>query len=295
MLAQWVEKTQPVAVIVDVSAEISQYLRLLGVPAIAIRQHGDRGDSAHLAGYDAAYKLFAPYPPALELDTVPSWIIDKTIYAPGFSQYSARLLTRSAARKQLGISCQQKVVVVLNGRGGGQHSLFKIAAVAVATPEWFWLIVGRVERNCQSLPNNVLVVGWCQDTYVYLKAADVAIASAGHNTVMEIGTATVPLICIPEPRPFDEQQVKAELLAKLGLCYLLTSFPTATSIKSILHKVSRLNVSKWTQIMAADGAKQAAMAISSEVKLLAAYQFKTRAKTPRRKDAISNEDTKLGL
>lgn len=169
--------------------------------------------------------------------------------------------------------------MVLNGQGGGQHSLLKIATAAAATPEWFWLIVGKVDRNCHRLPNNVSVVGWCEDTYVYLKAADVAIASGGHNTVMEIGTAKLPSICIPETRPFNEQQVKAELLEKLGLCYLLTSFPTKRSIKSLLEQVSRLDVSKWTQIMAADGAKQAARAIYAEVELLAAYQQASRCNT----------------
>ena len=84
-LSNWVAQTNPTAVIVDVSAEISQYLRFLGVPVIAVRQHGDRTDYPHLAGYDAAYKLFAPFPHALECRTVPGWIQSKTIYSPGFS------------------------------------------------------------------------------------------------------------------------------------------------------------------------------------------------------------------
>ena len=282
-IAKWVEQTKPVAVIVDVSAEISQYLRLLGVPVIAVRQHGDRTDYPHLAGYDAAYKLFAPFPEILEFGNIPSWIREKTIYAPGFSRYSNRVLSRSTAREKLNISVGQKVVLVLNGKGGNKHPLRQIAAAATATPEWLWLVVGEIDNcqvNCQNLsqdllqdlPQNISVVGWCEDTYIYLKAADVAIASAGHNTVMEIGTAKVPFLCIPEFRPFNEQEIKAQILAKLGLCHVLKNFPSRSSAKSILECIDLIDVSKWEQVMADDGASQVAQAITLEVKLLASYQ-----------------------
>ena len=258
----------------DVSAELSQYFRLLGVPVIAVRQHGDRSDYPHLAGYDAAYKLFAPYPEMLEFDRVPSWIREKTIYAPGFSRYSGRALTRDDARKQLNFTLQQKIALVLNGKGGINHSLSKIAAAAMATPDWEWLVVGKIKSENDAIPNNVKVIGWCEDTYPYLKAADVAIASGGHNTVMEIGTARVPFLCIPESRPFNEQQIKAKILEKLGLCCYLEDFPTDSAIAHILLRLREINANKWLPIMAAKGAEQAAKAISTEVKILFDYQQK---------------------
>ena len=270
-IANWVEQTKPTAVVVDVSSEITQYLRLLGVPVIGVRQHGDRSDFPHLCGYDAAYKLFVPYPEMLEFTGVPSWIRDKTIYSPGFSRYCSRQETKSVARQKLDLSSYQKVVLVINGRGGGKHSLAKIAAAATVTPQWRWLIVGEVDRHCIDLPENVSVRGWVEDTYLYLKAADVAIASGGHNTVMEIGTARVPFLCIPEPRPFDEQLIKAKILEKLGLCSLEKTFPDASLIEFILNELKSTDVSKWSEIIAVDGASQASKAIESEVKILANY------------------------
>ena len=271
-IAQWVGQTKPTAVIVDLSTEITQYLRFLGVPVIGVRQHGERSDLPHLCGYDAAYKLFTPYPEILECPGVPSWIRDKTIYSPGFSRYSARKETRLDARQKLAISPSQKVVLVINGKGGSKHSLAKIVAVAIASPEWQWLIVGEIDRNEHHLPDNISLLGWCEDTYIYLKAADVAIASGGHNTVMEIGTARIPFLCIPESRPFDEQEIKAELLAKLGLCRLATTFPSPNTIEFTLDELQAMDVSKWDRILADDGAARAATAIESEVKLLADYQ-----------------------
>ena len=271
-IANWVAETKPTAVVVDVSAEITQYLRWLGVPVIGMRQHGDRSDLPHLCGYDAAYKLLAPYPEFLEIPGLPSWIKNKTIYAPGFSRYTPRQETQADTRKQLNLAPTQKVVLVINGSGGNKYSLARIITAAEATPEWRWLIVGQIEQSCLELPHNLDLRGWCNDTYVYLKAADVAIASGGHNTVMEIGTAKVPFLCIPEPRPFDEQQSKAQILEKLGLCMVADRFPHSNLVDFVLKELEELDVSKWSEIMATDGAAQAAQAIESEVKLLASYQ-----------------------
>ena len=256
-------------------------MRFLGIPVIGVRQHGERSDFPHLCGYSAAYKLLAPFPKILESPDVPQWIKEKTIYTPGFSRYCWQTLSKSAAREQLKISQQQKVVLVLNGKGGGKHSLTKIATAALLTPQWLWLIVGEISRDSHNLPHNVSVLGWREDTYTYLKAADVAIASGGHNTVMEIGTARVPFLCIPEPRPFDEQTVKAQLLEKLGLSLTANTFPDGKAIAKrgkegaigfILEKLTQLDVTKWEQVIAVDGAAQAARAIESEVEFLYNYQ-----------------------
>ena len=271
-IADWVARTKPTAMVVDVSAEITQYLRWLGVPVILVLQHGDRDDLPHLCGYDAAYRLFAPYPEILESPGTPSWIRAKTIYSPGFSRYSSRQDTKADARAKLNLDGEQSVVVVINGGGGGEYSLAEIVPTAKAAPEWQWLIMGKVNRDVHHLPENISVLGWQEDTYTYLKAADVAIASGGHNTTMEIGSARVPFLCIPESRPFNEQQVRAELLAKLSLCYLATSFPRPNAIEYTLHNLKSINVNRWQDIMAIDGAVQAAKAIESEVKLLANYQ-----------------------
>ncbi len=263
-IAQWVEKTQPTLVVVDVSAEITQYFRLLGVPVISMLQHGDRNDSAHLCGYDAAYKLLAPYPEILESDSVPLWKKQKTIYVPGFSRYSGRILSKPEARKKLGINEQQKVVLVLKGRGGDSHCLESISETAKTTPEWQWFIVGPIQINYNKLPKNIACEGWQQDTFPYLKAADVVIASVGHNTTMEIAEAQIPFLCIPEKRPFNEQKVKAELLEKMGLCLYSSSFPTSYSVKSTLELLINMDITKWKNIVSSDGAEKAGMAIESE-------------------------------
>ncbi|MGD1920615.1 MAG: glycosyltransferase, partial [Pleurocapsa sp.] len=275
ILANWVAQTNATAVVVDVSAEITQYLRFLGVPVIAVRQHGDRSDYPHIAGYDAAYRTLAPYPEILECGDIPSWIREKTIYCPGFSRYSERVLSKADARAQLNISSQQQVAEVFNCKGGAKHSLSTVVQAALSTPQWLWLIVGQTDRDCQIVPDNVSVTGWCEDTYPYLKAADLAIASGGHNTVMEIGTARIPFLCIPESRPFKEQQIKAQKLQNLGLCEVRQAFPTIDSLEFVFSRLQEIDVGRWDEIMAADGALQAAETIYSEIALLASYLEKS--------------------
>ena len=268
VLARWIEEVDPTAVIVDESVEIIQYLRLLGVPVIAIRQHGDRSDFPHLCGYSSAYKLLAPFPKILESSSTSQWAIDRTIYVPGFSRYSLNNLSKGEARAKLDIQPQHQIAVVLNGKSKGRYLLSEIAAAATASPEWIWFVVGQVRRDCSSLPANLSVLGWRKDIYVYLKAADIAIASGEHNTMMEIGTAKTPFLCIPDDKPFEEQRLEAELLESFGLCLVLDFFPQGDLVGSILNRVRALNVTKWEQIMSVSGAAVAASNIESEVKLL---------------------------
>lgn len=270
-IAKWVEQTNPTAVIVDDSAEIIQYLRLLAVPVIAIRQDGDRSDFPHLCGYNAAYKLLALFPQILEPPVTPNWMIDNTIYVAGFSRYSSKTLTKGEARAKLEICSKQKVVLVLNGSEKAQHLLSQIALAASASPEWLWLVVGKIRRDCGSLPENIAVLGWREDIYTYVKAADVAIASGGHNIMMEIGTAKTPFMCIPDDKPFEEQRAEAKLLEELGLCFVTDVFPDGNSVKFLLGKLQTMDVSRWQEIISTDGAVQAGHKIESEVKLLDRY------------------------
>ena len=48
----------------------------------------------------------------------------------GFSRYSGYSLSKSQARKKLGINEQQKVVLVLKGGGGDKHCLQSISEAA---------------------------------------------------------------------------------------------------------------------------------------------------------------------
>lgn len=95
---------------------------------------------------------------------------------------------------------------------------------------------------------------------------------------MEIGTAKIPFLCIPESRPFDEQKIKAQILEKLGLCLVEAAFPCNNAIGFILKRLKLLDLGEWDRIMADDGAVRAAIAIESEVKLLNSWHTASKSR-----------------
>lgn len=279
LIADWVDQVKPTAVIVDVSSEVTQFFRLLGVPVLSIRQHGDRTDNPHLIGYESAFKLLASYPEELEQDNVLDWIKAKTIYMPGFSRYSSHTLTKEMSRTSLGLPFDRKIVVVINGNGGDSINLPKVINKANKSKDWYWIVVGKIEPKEIIIPENVLVAGWVEDTFAYLKSADVIVASSGHNTVMEIGSARVPYIAIPETRPFDEQLNKALVLEKKGLCKVMVELPDKEDLEESLAQ----DVSLWSKIINASGVEQACSIIRSTVYFLEEYRLEsnfTRPHTP---------------
>ncbi len=53
IIAATLLEIDPAIFVIDVSAEIALLSRIMSVPAITIRMHGDRSDAGHLAGYEA--------------------------------------------------------------------------------------------------------------------------------------------------------------------------------------------------------------------------------------------------
>ena len=67
----------------DVSAELGQLARLCSIPHVAVMQHGERSDPGHMAAYDSAVGLLAPYAEQLEQHDRPARLRCKTHYASG--------------------------------------------------------------------------------------------------------------------------------------------------------------------------------------------------------------------
>ena len=82
-IAQWFAEARPALFVTDVSAELGQLARLCSVPHVAVMQHGVRSDPGHMAAYDSAVGLLAPYAAALEQDDRGAALRAKTHYASG--------------------------------------------------------------------------------------------------------------------------------------------------------------------------------------------------------------------
>lgn len=244
--------TGDIAVVVcDVSVEVAVLARLHGVPVVVMAQPGDRSDRAHRLAYDQADRLLAPWPadPARRSD--PAWEA-KTLHLGGFSRYDGREVRSGGAGRR---------VLVVWGSGGVDVGPEALAAAAGATPGWQWKVAGPPGRS--SGPPNLEELGWIEDLWPELCAADVVVTHAGQNTVAEVAAARRPAIVIPQARPFDEQQATADALARAGLATVLAAWPRPEHWPEVLAAAARRSGGRWSRWSDGDGAARAARAIEA--------------------------------
>ena len=188
-LTGYFQQEAPDLLVVDVSVEVAMFARLCGVPVVMVRQHGDRNDFAHRLAYAWAEELLAPYPPWLEDASASLAVRRASCYTGGFAVRPAGTSPPVPGR-----------VVVLSGRGDDGFAPGDVESAAAACPGTSWLVAGPRQ--------------WRTDVPELIGSAEVVVSHAGHNAVMEVAAARRPFVCIPRPRPFGEQNGKADALRR---------------------------------------------------------------------------------
>ena len=252
--AQWIAEHRPVAMVTDVSVEVALFARLCSVPTLVFRQSGPRIDTPHIMAYQSARALICCYPESLEDPTTPDWIREKTVYLGGFSRFEGKLPEREAARRYCNMSPERQYVVVVSGMGGSGNSLQGIIAAAESSPEHDFWAMGKVDvEQFPTLPTNLKLLGYIADPLPYLVGADIILASAGNNTIMEVATVGRPYICIPEERPFAEQVYKARALARNGMAVVRESWDmTPAEWRSTLREAEQMDTAALQSIINPD-------------------------------------------
>ena len=240
-LSQW----QPDLLVSDVGLEASILGRMCGIPVIYARQHGKRWDKGHLLAYEWACSLYAPFSLEMEQTDCPDWIREKTFYSGGFCRFSEResfreALPTSAVKPPDSYKSNKPNVLVMTGFGGTEITPEKLSAAAASTPQWQWHLLGKT-----ALVKGVDCHGVVEDVWPYLCHADLVIANAGHNAVMEIGAAGVPAIFIPAERPFDEQLCKVKVLHNLGLGIISQGWPSPDEWNGLWKRSHKQDRSQW--------------------------------------------------
>lgn len=227
-IARFLDEDDPALFVVDVSAEWSLLSRLLSVPSVSVRMHGDRNDPGHLASYRASVGMVATFDAALEQDDYPAWARSKTAYCGGLCATVGPVPDRFAARRTLGLPDDQQIVLTLSGGGGTGTPWAPLTMAARALPDSLWLTAGPIHREGHETEfANLLHLGWVDDLTAHLAAADMVVASAGDNTVHEIARVGRPFLCIPEWRYFNEQTRKATALDSVGAAHMRATWPAS--------------------------------------------------------------------
>lgn len=232
----------PVILVVDVSVEVTLLATLCGIPAIVIRQNGDRDDDAHLHAYECAQLLIAPSPEQLMNPSPKAWVDKKTFFSGGFSKYSGK--------DQYKMSAGSEAIGIIVGSGGTSLNGRVVSALATQCRTRHIHVVGEISGIKQASETNVTLHGQINDPVSVLSQCDVVIGNAGHNTVMEMADIGKKFICIPEERPFQEQLRKAELLGKNGMAVLVDPQDLDhLEWETIIRKAEDLPDDCWTGVI----------------------------------------------
>ncbi len=227
-ITRWIATQRPALMVVDVSVEMAMLARLASVPVVYVRLNGDRSDAAHIDAFRGATALLAPFHRDLEWPGTPGWIRDKTCYLPGIT---------AAAH---GDPSQDNRILVVIGRGGSPGDGERIARAALACPDMQWRVVGPVTPPIAQ-PANLDLVGWVDDPAHEIACAGLIIGAAGDGLVSAVLAADRPFVCIPEDRPFGEQQATAIALGALGAAIMLEAWPSAVQWPSLIRQAKMLS------------------------------------------------------
>jgi UDP-N-acetylglucosamine--N-acetylmuramyl-(pentapeptide) pyrophosphoryl-undecaprenol N-acetylglucosamine transferase len=245
MIASWIASADPALFIVDVSVEISLFVRLMSVPLVVVRLSGERTDRPHLEAFRAAEALLCPYPEILEMESTPKWVRAKSIFGGFLAKPSSPFPSTRV---------EEGRVAVVFGRGGIAPDIQTLIKAAATVPKCEWHIYGPIKPLGQVRPN-LNVHGWISDIGAAIDQADIVVGGAGDDLLAKVAARNKPFVCIPEDRPFDEQRVKAQRLASLGIVLTLDRWPEAANWGDILNGVKALR-SNWRSLYRADAVKE---------------------------------------
>ncbi|MCJ2086278.1 glycosyltransferase [Methylobacterium sp. E-005] len=221
-IADWVARTEPALLVVDVSVEVALFARLLSVPTLVVRLAGTRTDPPHLEAFRSASRLLAPFPAALEGAGVPEWVRAKTCYA-GFLGRPPQA-TAEASRD----------IVVVFGQGGTGGDIDALAAAARAVSDRTWHVLGPVSGS-GPIPDNLHLHGWVSDVAAHVARAALLVGGGGDGVVALAAAQAKRFLCLPEARAYGEQTEKAAALARLGAALVHEGWPEASAWPDLIR------------------------------------------------------------
>ncbi len=168
-----------------------------------------------------------------------------------FCGYIARQpgrLSRTDARRQLGVPASQSLVLVTPGGGEDGHALIATYLEAlrhmpealqprshiVCGPEMADAERATLHAKAGTMPQ-VSMQDFSDDMMSLMAAADVVLAMGGYNTVCELLTLHKRAVIVPRVKPGQEQSIRAERMSALGLLRML--HPNQLTPASLLNAV----------------------------------------------------------
>ncbi|QXC60849.1 hypothetical protein KSP35_21415 [Aquihabitans sp. G128] len=245
-VAGWITAADPVAVISDVSCEVTCLAALLGVPTAHVLLHGDRTDRPHRQAFDTADVLVAPWPAAHAEPAHGRWAA-KTRHVGLLSRFDGRPAPTGAGDGSV-------LVLVPGGPHPFRTSAITAAAAASGRP---WVVAGAIDAPATPAPG-VEWLGPVADPWPLLERASVVLSAAGAGAIGDIAAARRPAVLFPQPRPFDEQAVAARALATTAPVRILEAWPEQ-GWWALIDQVADLDGTTWRHLHDGSGAARFAV------------------------------------
>lgn len=224
--------------VVDVSAEVTSLVRLLGVPTVIATQPGERTDAPHRLAFDLADRVIAPWPAGAHRSDALERIDDRVDYVGGISRFDGRIRTEPR---------EAGTVLVLGGAGDPDLAA-RVSAAANATPGWRWNVIGGSPAS------------WVADPWQQLQRAEVVVTAAGQNSIADLAAVDAHAVVVAQDRPFDEQRATARRLDENGLAVVLDAWPEDAEWPDVLDRARALTP-RWTDWQVTGAAARAAAVI----------------------------------
>lgn len=248
-IAAWIAAERPAAVVVDVSVEVALLCRLLGVPTVVVAQRGVRLDAPHRAAYAAATAVVAPWTAATH-DGGCGVLAERIAFCGAISRFD---------RRGPWLAGDPREVLCLVGSGGHGITADDVREAADATPERRWHVAGALRVAGHP---RVVDHGDRADVGALLERCGVVVGTAGGNVVAEVAAARRAFVCLPQPRPFAEQQRQGDALRRLGVAEVLPEPPPAGAWPHVLARAERRDLTRWAQLHDGRGAERFADAVA---------------------------------
>jgi predicted glycosyltransferase len=148
----------------------------------------------------------------------------------GYIRRAPGTRSRDEIRRELGLDAVDRFVLVT--AGGGEdgvrildtyaravpivHASSRVHSLIVTGPELAPPERMRIEQAVREHPDAV-VREFTNDMMSYVDAADAVVCMGGYNTICEVASAGKRAVVVPRVRPVEEQRIRAERLARLGM------------------------------------------------------------------------------
>ena len=221
-LAEAIQRYKPKAFYCDGVPELAIMVRGMGVPVVLVHLPGNvMDDPTQVFAHELADHIMAHFPSSLEQANYE--FTSKTYYSGYISKYAGSELKRSN-RSDI------NNVTVLLGYNNYDESVLKNITKVQNTK---FTIIGN--KRDYDLDKNCIQLGPVKDVSESI-AGEAVISAAGQNTIAELLSLGKCLILLPEPRPYDEQVVHADVLANQNVALLAQETFSAEQWQNVLQK-----------------------------------------------------------